>query len=85
MSLLQGKSWIAQDLYNEYLELKVEIPRLVNARDYYKQFNKHKEVEEFQQKIDENVQRLKLVMSDMENHHNIDMKDLILLSIGIDV
>lgn len=85
MGLLDNKSWVAQDLYNEYLQLKTEIPHLINSRDHFFRHEKAKEVQEFQQSIDKKVDRLKIILSQLKIEHGIKMEDLILLSIGIDV
>ncbi|PLS19314.1 hypothetical protein CVD28_02560 [Bacillus sp. M6-12] len=85
MGLLDNKSWMAQDLYNEYLDLKTEIPQLINSRDHFFRHQKMKEVKEFQESIDEKVKRFKTILNELKVVHGIAMEDLILLSIGIDV
>jgi len=85
MAFLDGKSWIARELYIEYLQLKTDIPALINGRDHFAQRNKSEEVEDFQKDINTKVDRLEFVLNQLKVEHGIRMEDLILLSIGIDV
>lgn len=79
------KSIVAQEFYNEYLELKQSIGELINERDYFTRIKRTKYVSECQGKIDDKVERLKLVLNQLKVVHGVSMEDLILLSIGIDV
>lgn len=85
MGLLENKGWLAQDFYNEYLKLKVEISELIQNQKYFARHDKQKEVQDYQNEIDEKVDRLKLVLNQLRVVHGISMENLILLSIGIDV
>lgn len=85
MGLLDNKSWKAKELYNEYLQLMKEIPQLVKARDFYISKNSDIGSRDYQNDIDENVERLKDVLNQLKIVHGIAMEDLILLSIGIDI
>lgn len=85
MGLLDNKSRKAKELYNEYLQLMTEIPQLVKARDFYISKNSDIGSRDYQNDIDENVERLKDVLNQLKIVHGIAMEDLILLSIGIDI
>lgn len=85
MGLLEDKSWLAQDFYNEYLSLKVQIQELILTRNHFESYNKVDEAREMQVKIDEKVTRLKFVLNVLKLECGVPMEDLILLSIGVDV
>ncbi|RHW31869.1 hypothetical protein [Oceanobacillus profundus] len=85
MGLLQNKSWMTEELYNQYLQLKTEIPQLIKARDFYVSKQSDLGILDYQNSIDEKVERLKYILNQLKVVHGIAMEDLILLSIGIDV
>jgi hypothetical protein len=87
MGLLDNKSWMAQDLYNEYLELKTDIQESVKNVDYIKRVGTVSEevIKTKEEKIQEKVARLKVVLNELKVFHKVAMEDLILLSIGIEV
>ena len=84
MGLLVGKGWIAQEFYNEYLSLKMELSELTTNQEYFKRTNREKEIQEYQIAIDEKVEKLKFVLQELKTN-GVKMEDLILLSIGIDL
>ncbi|WCK57183.1 hypothetical protein PP175_28765 (plasmid) [Aneurinibacillus sp. Ricciae_BoGa-3] len=75
--LLEGKGWIAQEFYNEYLRLKEEIFNLTK----YVQYEKNAELEA---KLEEKVKRLRFVLQQLKLN-GVALEDLILLSIGVEV
>jgi hypothetical protein len=75
---LKGKSWMAQEYYNEYLIMKQEISELnvvLNSR-----FGTPQD----EAKLIQEIARFKYVLS-MLKEQGVDMADLILLSIGVDM
>lgn len=87
MGLLENKGWEAQDLYNEYLDLKQDISKRIQNLEYQVSMgNLTSDGVYFKQDIiDEKVDRLKVILNHMKVLHGISMEDLILLSIGVDV
>lgn len=86
MSLLDNKGWQAQDLYNEYLELKTDIAERVKVLEYQKNVIgtiTEKGIKELEDKNSEKVARLRIVLNELKLFHGVAMEDLILLSIGI--
>lgn len=74
---LEGKSWITQDYYNEYLNLKEEIFKYASLLEC-------KDDVSIQEKLDEKVNRMKYVLGRLKEN-GVAMGDLILLSLGVDV
>ncbi|MFS0657420.1 hypothetical protein AB1L07_02180 [Niallia alba] len=88
MGLLDNKNWMAQDLYNEYLELKADIAERVKVLEYQKNISgtiTEKGIKELEDKNSEKAARLRKVLNELKVVHGIAMEDLILLSIGIDI
>lgn len=88
MGFLDNKSWMAKDLYKEYLDLKTDIAERVKVLDYQKNINgavTEKGIKELESKIDDKVLRLRAVLNEMKIVHGVAMEDLILLSVGIEV
>lgn len=85
MGLLESKGWIAQDLYNEYLQLKEEVPRLIESRDFYIRRRSEVGARDYQNDIDEKVKRLNNILDQLEDAHGVSMKSLVLLGIGVNV
>jgi hypothetical protein len=86
MGLLEGKSWLAQDFYNEYLKMKVDISESIKSLDYCKLRDVLTEevIKAREEKIAEKVARLKVILNHLKLS-GVSMEDLILLSIGVDV
>lgn len=88
MGLLEGKSWVAQDFYNEYLTLKTDIAESVKVLNYQKNISgtiTEKGIQELESKIHEKATRLRFVLNQLKVVHGIALEDLILLSVGVDV
>ncbi|WP_243572772.1 hypothetical protein [Bacillus stercoris] len=87
MGLLKNKSWHAQDLYNEYLELKVEISQEVINLEFVKSMGEvtAEEVTTRKNSINEKVMRLRTVLNQLKVEHNVQLEDLIILSLGVDI
>lgn len=87
MGLLDNKSFMAQEYYNEYLDLKTDIADRVKNLQVMKQFGTVTEegVKLKEDKLNEKVARLRVVLNELKIVHGVAMEDLILLSIGIDV
>ncbi|URJ76337.1 hypothetical protein MF621_004043 (plasmid) [Bacillus velezensis] len=87
MVLLKNKSWQAQDLYNEYLELKVIISEKVINLEYVKSIGEvtPEEITTRENSINEKVVRLRTVLNQLRVEHNVQLEDLIILSLGVDV
>lgn len=87
MGLFEQKSWLAQDFYNEYLELKTDIAERVKIVDYQKHVSStmtNAGLEELDMELHQKVKRLRFVLNQLKLVHGIALEDLILLSIGID-
>ncbi|MCY9273550.1 hypothetical protein MOF24_17850 [Bacillus inaquosorum] len=87
MGLLKNKSWQAQDLYNEYLELKVIISEKVINLEYVKSIGEvaPEEITTRENSINEKVMRLRTVLNQLRVEHNVQLEDLIILSLGVDI
>ncbi|MCY7947667.1 hypothetical protein P8891_11560 [Bacillus atrophaeus] len=87
MGLLKNKSWQAQDLYNEYLELKVIISEKVINLEYVKSIGEvtPEEIATRENSINEKVMRLRTVLNQLRVEHNVQLEDLIILSLGFDI
>lgn len=87
MGLLKNKSWQAQDLYNEYLELKVIISEKVINLEYVKSIGEvtSEEITTRENSINEKVVRLRTVLNQLRVEHNVQLEDLIILSLGVDI
>lgn len=88
MGLLDKKGWMAQDLYNEYLDLKTDISERVKVLEYQKNISgtiTEKGIKEFEYTTNEKVARLREILNQLKVVHGVAMEDLILLSIGIDI
>lgn len=86
MGLLKNKSWQAQDLYNEYLELKVDISEKIINLEFVKSMEvTAEEVTTRENSINEKVMRLRTVLNQLRVEHNVQLEDLIILSLGVDV
>ncbi|KXJ35293.1 hypothetical protein AX282_06095 [Bacillus spizizenii] len=87
MGLLKNKSWQAQDLYNEYLELKVDISEKIINLEFVKSMGKvtAEEVTTRENSINEKVMRLRTVLNQLRVEHNVQLEDLIILSLCVDV
>ncbi|UML50993.1 hypothetical protein MKS87_11410 [Bacillus subtilis] len=87
MGLLKNKSWQAQDLYNEYLELKVDISEKIINLEFVKSMGEvtAEEVTTRENSINEKVMRLRTVLNQLRVEHNVQLEDLIILSLGVDV
>ncbi|MCY8063866.1 hypothetical protein MOC76_16370 [Bacillus spizizenii] len=87
MGLLKNKSWQAQDLYNEYLELKVDISEKVINLEFVKSMGEvtAEEATTRENSINEKVMRLRTVLNQLRVEHNVQLEDLIILSLGVDV
>jgi hypothetical protein len=85
MSILENKGWMAQDFYNEYLELKVKISELVKTKEHFERHRQpRKVIEEIEVELNEKVSRMRFVLEQFK-YNGIALEDLILLSIGVDV
>lgn len=85
--LLEGKSWLTQDYYNEYLELKVNISTLTDKLNH--QHGRvtpltEEQIQEIQSSLNQKVKRMKLVLEQLKLG-GISHVDLILLSLGVQV
>lgn len=87
MGLLKNKSWQAQDLYNEYLELKVDISEKIINLEFVKSMGEitTEEVTTRENSINEKVMRLRTVLNQLRVEHNVQLEDLIILSLGFDI
>ncbi|MCY7943931.1 hypothetical protein MOC02_07405 [Bacillus inaquosorum] len=87
MGLLKNKSWQAQDLYNEYLELKVDISEKVINLEFVKSMGEvtPEEITTRENSINEKVVRLRTVLNQLRVEHNVQLEDLIILSLGVDI
>ncbi|MGD1416395.1 hypothetical protein [Bacillus stercoris] len=87
MGLLKNKSWQAQDLYNEYLELKVDISEKIINLEFVKSMGEitAEEVATRENSINEKVMRLRTVLNQLRVEHNVQLEDLIILSFGFDI
>ncbi|MEC1289450.1 hypothetical protein P9B58_04045 [Bacillus mojavensis] len=87
MGLLKNKSWQAQDLYNEYLELKVIISEKVINLEYIKSIGEvtPEEITTREKSINEKVMRLRTVLNQLRVEHNVQLEELIILSLGVDI
>ncbi|MGK9266519.1 hypothetical protein KXR56_07580 [Bacillus inaquosorum] len=87
MGLLKNKSWQAQDLYNEYLELKVDISEKIINLEFVKSMGEvtAEEVTTRENSINEKVMRLRTVLNQLRVEHNVQLEDLIILSLGVDI
>ncbi|MCR4362132.1 hypothetical protein JDW21_18865 [Bacillus subtilis] len=87
MGLLKNKSWQAQDLYNEYLELKVDISEKIINLEFVKSMGEitAEEVATRENSINEKVMRLRTVLNQLRVEHNVQLEDLIILSLGFDI
>ncbi|MEC1404191.1 hypothetical protein [Bacillus subtilis] len=87
MGLLKNKSWKAQDLYNEYLELKVDISQEAINLEFIKSMGEvtAEEVTTRKNSINEKVMRLRTVLNQLKVEHNVQLEDLIILSLGVDI
>lgn len=74
---LEGKGWVAQEFYNEYLELKEEILQLTA-------FLKYKKDSVIKEKLDEKVERMRFVLASLKEN-NVPLENLILLSLNVDL
>lgn len=85
--LLKNKSWKAQDLYNEYLELKVDISQEAINLEFIKSMGEvtAEEVTTRKNSINEKVMRLRTVLNQLKVEHNVQLEDLIILSLGVDI
>lgn len=85
MSILENKGWMAQDFYNEYLELKVKISELVKTKEHFERNRQpRKVIQEIEVELNEKVSRMRFVLEQFK-YNGIALEDLILLSIGVDV
>jgi hypothetical protein len=85
MGLLEDKSWLAQDFYNEYLKLKVDISESIKNLEWMKSNGTTEEgIKVREDRINEKVARLKIILNHLKLS-GVSMEDLILLSIGVDV
>ncbi|MFS0657416.1 hypothetical protein AB1L07_02160 [Niallia alba] len=77
----------AQEYFNEYLDLKVDIDERVKNLNYMKNTGKLTvdEVESRQVEINIKVERLLYVLNKLNVVHGVLFEDLILLSIGVDI
>lgn len=73
--LLEGKGWIAQEFYNEYLELKTEISDMTHN---------HLRHDQLEKDLATKVKRMRFVLQELQSN-KVRLEDLILLSIGVDV
>lgn len=75
--------WRAQDLYNDYLDIKAD---LVTARRGYETsiYFRGDDRDEFSGEIDRLESRLRDVLDQLQLE-GMDMKDLVLLSAGVEV
>ncbi|MCY7977439.1 hypothetical protein P8843_07105 [Bacillus inaquosorum] len=87
MGLLKNKRWQAQDLYNEYLELKVDISEKVINLEFVKSMGEvtPEEITTRENSINEKVVRLRTVLNQLRVEHNVQLEDLIILSLGVDI
>lgn len=83
MSLLEGKGWIAQEFFNEYLDLKTEISQLVLNLEYMERRGFEEHSQEKKEEIKIKVERLKFVLQELKRN-GVKSEDLILLAIGVD-
>jgi hypothetical protein len=72
---LEGKGWIAQEYYNEYLELKEEIYSLTHNYLWH---------DELEKDLNEKVKRMRFVLKQLQDN-KVQLEDLILLSIGVEI
>lgn len=89
MELFANKSWMAQELYNEYLNLKIDIQSLVQKLDYLRNTGRNNVPggTYYQQETELNtkVKRFKTILNELRMMHGILLEDLILLSLGVDI
>ena len=78
MGFLDCKGWIAQEFYNEYLDLKQDITTL-NHYIFYRDSTPEMEAE-----LNDKIKMLKFVLNQLESN-GVKMTDLILLSMNIDI
>jgi hypothetical protein len=86
VGLLDEKGWIAQDFYNEYLDLKVEISEMVKNIHYIQSrgLDSSEFLETRKEKLNEKVKRMRFILEQFKLN-GVALEDLILLSLGVDV
>lgn len=80
------KTIAGMEYFNEYLELKQEIPNLVLRKENPQWFN----LDEEQQKkveveLEEKVRRIRVLIEYMKFHDGVTAEQLLLLSMGVEV
>lgn len=79
------KSWLAQEYYNEYLDLKLKIKDATIEYTYCAERPRYNEMADiYQKELIEYTARLRIVLHELKNN-GVDMTDLVLLSAGVDI
>ena len=79
---LKNKGWIAQEFYNEYLELKCDIASFTRQLEYPRLDEDMRLYLEDQ--LDEKVDRMRFVLNELKSK-GVNPEDLILLSLGVNI
>jgi len=83
MTFLKGKGWIAQEFYNEYLNLKAEISELARNKEYFER-NNHENSEEIEKTLKEKVSRMRFVLQQLKLN-GVSLEYLFFLDLGVDI
>lgn len=80
------KDWKAQNYYNEYMSLKVEISEMTKNFRFIESTGTvlPQEIEIRKEKINEKIERFKFILHQLKLC-GVDLQDLILLSVGVEI
>lgn len=74
------------EYFNEYLELKQEIPNLVLRKENPQWFNlDEKKQKEVEKTLEEKVRRMRVLIEYLKYHDGVTAEQLLLLTMGVEV